>query len=153
MQHMPLLPNAGTRRNIARAMLFVWLFALVSGLANACQLEPREIHHHGQPSSQQSSKDTALDVIGHQSDAHTHDDGDSDTGTTKKSCLKVCDEGSQSLLKHASSFDLVDPGLAPFAAAAWAIQVRLAPALDRIDDFRLLERGPPIRVLFSRLAI
>ena len=108
MPKMPSLPNTRTRRNTACAMLFVWLFALASGLA-------------------------------------------------KESCLKACGDGSQTLLKHASSVDLADPELASFVAAAWAAawgaEVHVAPAPGRAHDFRLPERGPPIRVLFSRLAL
>ena len=47
MPNMPSLPNSRTRRNTACAMLFVWLFALASGVANACLLEPRGVHDHG----------------------------------------------------------------------------------------------------------
>ena len=134
-------------------MLFVWLFALASGVANACLLEPHGIHDHGSPLAHLSATGTPPGVAGNHAEGLTHDDGDSDTGPVKKSCLKACDDGSQSLLKHASSFDVADPGLAPFVSAAWAVEVRFAPAAGRAHDFRLPERGPPIRVLFSRLAL
>ena len=153
MQRKPSLPNASTRRNTARAMLFVWLFALMSGLVNACPLAPDDMHHHASPSPQHAVEDTARGVIGDHADKHSHDEGDSETGASKESCLKACDEGSQSLLKHGSSFDLVDPGLPPLVAAAWAMQVPISPALDQACDYRLPDRGPPIRVLFSRLAL
>ena len=153
MPNMPSLPNTRSRRNTAGAMLFVWLFALASGLANACLLEPHGAHDHGSPLPHLSASGTTLGIAGDHAEGLTHDDGDSNTGPAKESCLRACDDGSQTLLKHASSFDLADPGLAPFVAAAWAPGANLAPAPGLAHDFRLPERGPPIRVLFSRLAL
>ncbi len=153
MANMPSLPNTRTRRNTACAMLFVWLFALASGAANACLLEPHGAHDHGAPLSHLAVEDSALGVTGHHADGVAHSDDDSDSMPSKESCQKACDEGSQSLLKHATGFDLVDPGLAPFVAVAWAAEVPMAPASGRAHNFRLPERGPPIRVLFSRLAL
>ena len=149
---MRSLTNKIARGNTAWAMLLVCFFTLTSGLANACLMEPRGVHDHGSPPSHRAPGVAALRVTGHHAEDR-HDDGDSDTGSTKESCLKACDESSQSLLKHASSVDLVDPGPAPFVVAAWASQVNVAPALGLAHDFRLPARGPPVRVLFSRLAI
>ena len=152
--NMPSLPNSRTRRYTACAMLFVWLFALASGVANACLLEPHGVDDHGSPLlSHLSASGTTPGLAGDHAQGLAHDDGDSGPAPVKQSCLKACDEGSQSLLKHAYSFDFADPGLAPFVAAAWAAEVQVAPALGRAHDFRLPERGPPIRVRFSRLAL
>ena len=155
MPNMPSLSNMRTRRNTACAMLFVWLFALASGVANACLMEPHGVHDHGSPLSHPSASGTTLGLAGDHAQGLAHDDDDSDRGPgpATESCLKACSEGSQSLLKHAYSFDFADPGLAPLVAAAWAAEVHLAPAPGRPHDFRLPERGPPIRVLFSRLAL
>ncbi len=108
MANMPSLPNTRTRRNTARVMLFVWLFALASGVANACLLEPHGIHDHGSPLSHLSATGATPGVAGDRAEDITHDDGDSDIGPTN-ACLKACDESSQSLLKHSSSVDLPDP--------------------------------------------
>ena len=155
MPNMPSLPNMRTRRNTACAMLFVWLFALASGVANACLLEPHGVHEHGAALSHLSASGTTPGLAGDHAQGLAHDDGDSDSdpGPAKESCLKACDEGSQSLQKHAHSFDLADTGLAPLVATAWAAKVHLSRASGRPHDFRLPERGPPIRVLFSRLAL
>ena len=153
---MPSLPNSRTRRYTACAMLFVWLFALASGVTNACLLEPHGVDDHGSPVSQLSASGTTPGLAGNHAQGLAHDDGDSDSGgpgPAKESCLKACDEGFQSLLKHAYSFDFADPGLGTLVAAPWAAEVHLAPASGRPYDFRLPERGPPIRVLFSRLAL
>lgn len=153
MPNLPSLSSIRTRRNTACVMLFVWLFALASGVANACLLKPPGVHDHGSPLLHLSTTGTTLDMAGKHAEVLTHEDGDSDTGLIKESCRKACDEGSQALLTHASSFDVPDPGLAPFVVAAWAAEVHVAPALGRAHDFRLPERAPPLRVLFSRLAL
>ena len=150
---LPSLPTTRTRRNTACAIVFVWLFALASGVANACLLEAHGVRDHGSALWHPSATGTTPGMAGEHAEGFTHDDGNSDTGPAKESCLKACDDGSQTLPKHASSFDLADPGLAPFVAAAWAAEVHVAPALGRARDFRLPQRAPPIRVLFSRLAL
>ena len=137
-------------------MLFVWLFALASGVANACLLGPHGVADHGSALSHLSASGTTTAFAEDHTQGLAHDDGDSDSnlgyGPAKDSCLRACDEGSQSLLKHAYRFDFADPRL-PLVAAAWAAEMHLAPASRRPRDFRLPERGPPIRVLFSRLAL
>ena len=158
MPNMHSLPNKSIRRNTAWGMLLVWVFALASGLVNACLLEPHGIRDHGPPPSHRAPEDGAPGLVAHHAidaaDAADGDgDGDSDSMLAKESCLKACNEGSQTLLKQATGFDLVDPGLAPSVAAAWAAPVHTVPAFGRALDFRLPERGPPIRVLFSRLAL
>ena len=153
MSNMPSLPNAHTRRITACAMLFVWLFALASGVANACLVEPRGHQTDGSTHLQVSATSETPTWEGLHAEGNFHDDNDSNGGTTKELCLRACDDGSQSLLKHSSSFDLADPGQAPFMVTAWAAEVQLAPASVRARDFRLPERGPPVRVLFSRLAL
>jgi len=157
MLNMPSLPNTRTRRNTAFAMLLVWLFALASGLANACLLEPNGVRDHGSTRSHPAATGTAPGMAWGHGEALPHDGGDtgSDTGPAKESCLKACDDGSQTLLKHASSVDSAGPGLAQFVHAAWAAEehVALGCAPERAHDFQLPERGPPIRVLFSRLAL
>ena len=150
---MPTLPNTRTRRKTAYVMLFVWLFAMASGVANACRLESHGHHDHASPLSHPSATVATLGVADDHARGLTHDHGDTGTGPTKESCLKACDEGSQSVLKHSSGSDFADPALAPFVAVAWTDVMHVAPAGSRAHDFRLPERGPPLRVLFSRLAI
>lgn len=157
MSNLPSLPNTNIRRHTACVMLFVWLFALASGVANACLLEPRADHAHADAHASQRSQlapaDGAIGVGGHHTESVARLDDDSHSMPSKESCLKACDAGSQSVLKHAASFDQVDPGLAHFVATAWTAQARIAPTTGRAADFRLPERGPPIRVLLSRLAL
>ena len=153
MPNMPTLPNTRTRRNAAYGMLFVWLFAMASGVANACLLDAHGTHDRASPQSHRSAAVATPGIAGDHAEGLTSDHSDSDTGPTKESCLRACDEGSQSLLKHSSGFDFADPALAPFVAVAWSDGMHVAPASSRAHDFRLPERGPPLRVLFSRLAL
>lgn len=155
MPNIQSLPHTRTRRKTACAMLFVWLFALASGLANACMLQPHGIRDYQATLSQPSATGSMLGSAEHEAERPTGGNGDSNTGLAKQSCLKVCDEGSQTLLKHASSVDLVDPGLAPFVVAAWPAEAHIShgSALARAHDFLLPKRGPPTRFLFSRLSL
>jgi len=153
MPRLPSLQNTRIRRNTACAMLLAWLFALASGSVNACALEPHGVQENGSLALHTAHEDATLVVSAHHAEDHTHDAGAADTGSTKESCLKACDEGSLSLLKHASSKDSVDPGLGPYAAVAWAARVHTAPAQGGAHEFRLPEPGPPIPVIFSRLAL
>lgn len=142
--------NHRTRRRTAWLMLFVWMFALASGVANACALEARGSH-------------TDAMVAGDRSDvaswAHAAEDSgadldhDGDSHDSKAPCLKACDEGSLSLLKHSVVPDLTDPGAAFVVAFAWAVSVPVLSARSRAHHLRPLSSGPPLRVRYMRLAL
>ena len=87
--NMNFFASTRTQRRIAFAVLLVWLFAVASGVANACLLEV-------------SDGPQARGVHAHRDDAPP--------------CLKVCDEGSTALLKLQAPVDLSDPGMAPLVA-------------------------------------
>ena len=148
-----LRSNNGTRRHTAWMMLLVWLFALASGAANACALEVRGSHSHGAPAVHLSATDVGLETASGHAAGTAHDEHDTDTESTKESCLKACDAGSQSLLKQPSSLDSPHLERAPFAVTAWAAELDVSTLIGRAHDLRLPEHGPPVRVLFSRLAL
>ena len=145
--------NSRTRRHTAWMMLFVWLFTLASGAANACVLEARGSHSHGTPAVHLSATDEVLETAPGHAAGTAHDEHDTDTEFTRESCLKACDAGSQSLLKQPSSLDSPHLELAPFAVTAWAAELGASTLVGRAHDLRLAEHGPPVRVLFSRLAL
>ena len=128
-----LRSNSCTKRHSAWMMVLVWLFTLAAGAANACVLEARASHNHG------------ADTV--------YDEHDTDTQSTKQSCLKACDAGAQSLLKQPSSLDSPHLKPVPFAVTAWAANLHVSTLVARAHDWRLPEHGPPVRVLFSRLAV
>lgn len=143
-----------TKRRTAMAMLFIWSFALVSGVANACPLETSSHGHpsaqvHGQPLPDlQPVPDTTAprhDVL---------DDHDSQTGPSKPSCLKSCDDASRALVKQLVGPDLADAGSAPFTVVNWAAVTPQAVWLSlQGNDPPPRSAGPPIRHRFLRLTL
>ncbi len=82
---MKFFAHNRTKRHTAFVVLLVWLFALASGVANACLLQTPEL-----PSTAQHGPEAATTQVPAHSDGHPggsahHDDADS----TKESCLKV----------------------------------------------------------------
>ena len=145
---MNALVNARSRRSTATVMLLGWLFALVSGVANACLLEAREAHDRGSPTLHFAAASTASETAVGGVAEH-----DTDSGASRVSCLKACDDGSQTLLKQSSGLDLNDPGMAPFFAMAWPAATAVASAAIRLNDTRPAAPEPPVRLRFSRLAL
>ena len=148
-----LRSNSRTRRHTAWMMLLVWLFTLASGAANACVLEARGSHSHGAPAVHLSAMNVELETAPGHAAGTASDEHDTDTASTKDSCLKACDAGSQSLLKQPSTLDSPHLEPAPFAVTAWAAEPGASTLLGQAHDLRLAEHGPPVRVLFSRLAL
>ncbi|ODV12970.1 MAG: hypothetical protein ABT20_03100 [Rubrivivax sp. SCN 70-15] len=134
-------------------MLLLWLFALVAGVANACTLKISGTHGHadavGLGATQGQAK--TLDITaGHVGLVPAHD---ADEGSNPSPpCLKACDEGTRALAAKAA--DLLDPGSAPFVAFALTAVPGAGPAPGGVADLRsIAPRGPPARLLFSRLTL
>ena len=143
--------NSRTKRNTAFAVLLVWLFALASGVANACLLEARGTHSHGAPVTQSSAAEARPEIsAGHAGVIASHDVG---ADASRAVCLKVCDDGSQSLPKQPSSFNVTDPGLALFVTVVWTAAVLDHPAPSRVNDLGHAVPTLPVRTRFSRLAL
>lgn len=143
-----------TRRRTAMAMLLIWSFVLISGVANACLLE-MSLHEHTAAQGQGrplSGLQLASDTRAHRHDVLDHHD--SQTGSSKPSCLKSCDDGSRALGKQLVGPDLADPGSAPFTVVNWAAVTPLAAWLS-LQSIDLPPRsvGPPIRHRFARLTL
>ena len=145
--------NARTQRNTTFVALLVWLFALASGLANACLLETPGNHlhiaaGHASGAHHAQAKDTpANEVIAHD------DDDDDDSDASKESCLKACDDGSNAPTKLHAGVDLTDPGVALLVAFAWRTSTPLASARGRVDELQVPAVGPPIRLRYARLTL
>ena len=91
---MKLFSNTRAKRNTAFVALLAWLFALASGVVNACQLEARETHSHVAVTGSQAHAHVPTESAGH-GVALASDDDDSDTSKTP--CLKCCCDGSGSM--------------------------------------------------------
>lgn len=141
--------NARNKRRTVCLVLLVWLFALASGVANACLLEAREAHAHV-VSVGFSGKAPALSL----SLAHAGAVADAAAdGHQTAPCLKVCDDGTRSFPKQDSTVAQADPGPAPLVLVLWGAVAPVVPALRQRDVEQPATPGLPIRVRFSRLAI
>lgn len=146
---MPFFSRPLAKRTTVFAVLLVWIFALGSGVANACLLEAPRQHSHATSGSGEHGH--APDAISkHQHDAAGHGD---DPDSSKESCLKSCDEGSHTLLKASSGIDHADPGPAPLVTTLWPAAPPITLAFSGIDGLQIPILGPPLRVRYSRLAL
>ena len=142
--------SSDTRRkgNTAIVMLVLWLFAVSSGIVNACVLEP-----HGTDTylaGVQPSTHATPAVAGH-AEALVDHDGPFDN--SRAPCLKVCDDSSQALIKLQAFFDLADRGPALPDSMLWAAAIQVASDHRHMDSSASATSEPPVRVRYSRLAL
>lgn len=147
---MKLFSNTRAKRNTAFVVLLMWLFALASGVANACLLEARGTHSHAAAAGSSGAVHEPAVSAGHAGAVAGHDDG---SHSAKAPCQKVCSEGSQSLVTPDLKVAQVDFGPAPFVAVLWTPATPVVLAPGPMDDMPPAHVGPPIRVRFSRLAL
>ena len=143
--------NSRINRASAFAMLLVWVFALISGVANACLLEaPGADAHEGitEQTNQHGVKHVTLSkYVPIEADSSQADDAH----TSKQPCLKVCDDSSRSLPKKYPAGQ-IDPGLPNIVAVLWSLAepIRLQyKQPNGIQHATLL----PLRVLYTRLVL
>lgn len=136
---MKFFAHTRFKRHTALVVLLVWVFALASGVANACLLQTPELH----------SKVPAQSAHHPGASSGHHDDADN----SKESCLKVCDDGTHSLVKTPLDVDHTDPGRAPLVTVLWTGSPPEISAPRRLDDLAIPIAGPPFRVRYSRLAL
>ena len=141
---MKPLFNSRTRRNTAFVVLVVWLFALASGVANACLIQAREMQADGSLLAHFSPAGNgyAISTV-HVGAIAQHEPG---SEASKSQCLKVCDDGSRSLQKQKAGLDLTHPGLAPLLAVAWSTATPGVSALGLGVFHRPRAPGLPISV-------
>ena len=108
--------NSRSKRNTACVVLWMWLFALAVGAANACLIQPEKMQDHRSQAAHSPAAEKSHAV----SAAHIDEIPDYDPGlkTSKSQCLKVCDDSSQSWAKQQVGFDLTHPVLVPLIAVA-----------------------------------
>ena len=140
---MKLLASTRTKRSTACAMLLVGLFALASGVANACLLEKPESHAGAVQRSAAMASHGPAGLVAHSGTTASHHD---DSDSTKESCLKACDDGSHTLLNVYSAFDHTDPGPAALFAILWTGSPGVVLATHRPDDRAPPMVGPPFRI-------
>ncbi len=146
---MKFFQDRNARRNTAFVVLLVWLFAQASAFANACLLEERRTHSHVAVAG--SDGPAYAVTAGHAGIAAGHDAAPQ---AAKAPCLKVCSDGSQSLVTRDSMVAQGEPGPPPRTADHWpeAMNPDLL-ARGSAGDNSAATVGAPIRVRFSRLAL
>lgn len=131
-------------------VMLVWLFALASGVANACLLKT--------PGPQAMAARAPAPLTGHApagtpaqlgASAGHHDDSDN----AEESCLKACDDGAHTVPKVYSSVEHTDPGPAPLVATLWTVSQRVDSGPGRVHSSAIPVLGPPLRVCYSRLTL
>ena len=132
-------------------MLLVWLFAVASGIANACVLKAHGDHAQVATSETLRAAYAYNALAGHTS-YDTNHDGD-EVDISKAPCLKVCDDGSQALLKLNPFVDLADRGAALTDSMLWAAALKVASTHRHMDCSPSASSEPPMRVRYSRLAL
>ena len=143
--------NNRTKHTTTALVLIAWLFALISGIANACLPEGAHGVHAHLAADETSPHVHAITNRSVQTGA-VEDDVDT-SPTVKVLCADACEDRTHAVPKRNAPAD--QPSLAPFAVFAVAWSAHRPPAstvrFDRAthaDPF-----GIPIRVRYSRLTL
>ena len=146
---MTLTASRHRKRSIALTMLLVWMFALLSGVANACLTEPLGDPAHAGTHASQADHAAGAVVQPHAADQAQHEEH-----PDKAPCQRSCDESSQTLLKQLPKFNTPGPQAAVPSTPTQAIDLHMAPAvLVRAALAAVPPPSPPPRVRYSRLAL
>lgn len=149
---MSLTASRHHKRSIALTMLLVWVFALLSGVANACLTEPRGEPAHAGTHASQADHPSPGAVQPHAADQAQHGEH-----PDKAPCQKSCDASSQTLLKQLPKFDTPDLQALVPATHGQASDLHMAPAALVRAALAAVAAvpppSPPPRVQFSRLAL
>jgi hypothetical protein len=146
---MTLFFSIHVKHHTACLVLLAWLFALGSGIANACVLNAQQTHSH--IATHPSPEDSRPVVI---LPAHAGALADGVGGSHSNApCLKVCDDGTRSFPKQESTVTQIDPGTAFLVLVLWGTVAPVFQTLHQIDHEQPAKPRLPIRVRFSRLTI
>lgn len=129
-----MLRNPQRLRHWAALLLFVWLFGVGSGVANACLLPRAQLHS------------TVLAP-------HRHAASDHQDSMAKANCQDFCDKTTASMPAPKPSLDDVQSHAAVSTAMATAAP---APAFVPAQTWMPVGHGalaPPIRIAYLRLAL
>lgn len=148
--NMKFFAKSQHRRNTARVVLLVWLFALVSGVANACLLEVPGQHAEQSAGAAVRTVLTSSPVASFVDTGNDHNEG-SEAG--KESCLKVCDEGAKIVPTVHATGDHASPGLSLWTVTLWTGSPQLVSASRHVMDAAIPIIRLPLRVRYARLAL
>lgn len=136
------------KRHTALLVLLGWLFALASGVANACLLEARVTHAYA-ASVEGAATAQVLVSPGHAEVVADHED----PHAARALCLKVCDDSARSLSKQDLTAFQADPGPAPLMSILWTALTPVATTLRQWSGVGPAFAERPVRVRYSRLAL
>lgn len=139
-----------SKRRTAFVVLMAWLFALASGVANACLLETPAMHSSGAQSASSTAQHALAEVLIEHEAAEGR--GDHPAGV-KESCLKVCDDGTHTLVKAHAGVDQADLGPAPLLTTRWSAAMPVVLTPHRAEELHVPLCEPPLRVRYSRLTL
>ncbi len=141
---MTLTASRHHRCSIALTMLLVWVFALLSGVANACLTEPRDEPAHAGTHAPPANDATRFDAT---------DQAQHDQPRDKAPCQKSCDATSQTLQKQLPKFDTPElQALVPPPHRQASDLYRSPSTLVRAVVAAVPPPAPPPRVQVSRRA-
>ena len=147
---MKLFSNIRSKRCIAFVALLVWVFALASGVANACLLETRGTHLDVVAAGLSDATHAPAISPGHAGAIADHGD---DSRASKAPCLKACADGESSVSPQKLRSVQIDLAAAPLVAVLWTATVPVVFPFSRIDEMRPTTSERPLRVRYSRLAL
>lgn len=145
--------NSRNKHNAAFVVLWVWLFALTSGAANACLIQVGRMHDQGSRATHFRSLQAEQEQAISAAHGHTIPDHDSGLEASKSQCLKVFDDSSQSLPKQQPSLDLTHTDLMPLRIVVWTTAMPVASARGLVVTQRAPYPGLSSRTRLARLAL
>lgn len=148
---MKLFSNIHSKRSIAFIALLVWVFALASGVANACLLEARGTHLYVAAAGLSDATHATAISPGHAGVIADH--GDDASHASKAPCLKAFADGEYSAPTQKLPSVQIDLAAAPLVAILWTETVPVVFPFSRIDEMRPATSERPLRVRYSRLAL
>ncbi len=146
-------------RHTACVTLFAWMFALLSGVANACLTQqslqggPGSISSHAGAVAGDTAGPAARQVqqVHHQGEVEGEGDGPGD-GSAEAGCLRFCADESSALTKSkAAQADVLGPTVV--ASVPWPPAAPVAPAFLWAPAERPASVGPPLFLRLLRLMI
>lgn len=146
-------------RRTASVALFAWVFALLSGVANACLIQPNAAGEaafgrlQGTLMAEATAEAAPTDRQVEHARHHAADEsGGPDKDGGKAGCLKFCADETSALAKNKASYaDL--PGLTLMASAHWQLATPVAAVAPWHPGERPASVGPPLFLRLLRLTI
>lgn len=146
-------------RHAACVTLFAWIFALVSGVANACLTQPNERAGFGSISSEANAVvgRTSTPVTRQVQHAHHHGAGEGEddgpgSHSAREGCLKFCADQSSAVTKStAPQAEIAGPLFV--ASAQWRSAAPVTAASHWLQVEPPASVGPPLFIRLLRLTI